>query len=113
MYYSWQRIAAYKYRMDYYLMESRYLVIYDIADNRRIAKTASLLLDYGVRIQRSVFEVMLHEESLAYLKQRLQDILDPDKDGVKIFRLCESCSSRICGIGVNVHLQNSPSYVIV
>lgn len=94
-------------------MESTYLVIYDIADNRRIAKTAALLLDYGVRVQRSVFEVRLHEESLRLVKQQLQDILDPDEDGIKMFRLCESCAARTFGIGDSAHLQESPAYIIV
>lgn len=94
-------------------MENKYLVVYDIADNRRIVKTVNLLLNYGIRIQRSVFEVMLHEESLSFLKQGLQGILDPEKDSVKIFRLCESCAVRAFGIGNVVHLEKSPSYIIV
>ncbi len=94
-------------------MEQDYLVVYDIADTRRMQKVASELLNYGVRVQKSVFEVRLHAESLRYLKNNLQACIDPEKDGIKIFRLCEACTARRSSLGKVTHLQPTPSWIIV
>ena len=75
-------------------MDGRYLVLYDITDNKRLARAASIVLDYGVRVQRSVYEARLTPHTLAILRQRLADVIEPEKDGVKIFPLCESCAAR-------------------
>ena len=83
-------------------MDGRYLVLYDIADNRRLARAAAIVLDYGVRIQRSVYEVRVSPRTLALLKQRLAAIIDPGKDGIKIFPLCESCAGRRSSLGASL-----------
>lgn len=76
-----------------------YLVIYDIADNKRLSRAASIILDYGIRIQKSVYEVHLNSHSLEILKNRLSNVIDPKEDGLKIFHLCESCLSKKISIG--------------
>lgn len=75
-------------------MDGRYLVLYDITDNRRLARAASIVLDYGVRVQKSVYEVRLTPQTLRMLRRRLAAVIDPEEDGVKIFPLCESCAGR-------------------
>lgn len=80
-------------------MDGRYLVLYDIADNKRLARAAAIVLDYGIRIQRSVYEVRVSPSGLVLLKQRLAAVIDPEKDGVKIFPLCESCAGRRASCG--------------
>ena len=86
---------------------------YDIADNGRLQKVASVLLDYGVRVQKSVFEVRLHDQTLRYLKKRLEKILDPEEDGIKFFPLCESCLARKNTLGNVAHLQKSTSWIVI
>lgn len=44
-------------------MEQPYLAIYDITDAKRLNKVANILQDYGVRIQKSVFELRLSTAS--------------------------------------------------
>lgn len=94
-------------------MLSEYLVVYDIADNKRINKTAAILLDYGVRVQRSVFEIRLEDTQLPLLKSRLLAVLEPELDGIKIFKLCENCRIRKGGVGAAEHLQKIPQWLIV
>ncbi len=94
-------------------MEQDYLVVYDIADARRLQNVAAALLNYGVRVQKSVFEVRLHAESLRCLKSTLRACIDPEKDGIKIFRLCEACTARRSGLGKVAHLRPTPSWIIV
>lgn len=89
-------------------MDGRYLVLYDIADNRRLARAASIVLDYGVRVQRSVYEVCLTPHTLQMLRRRLAAVIDPEEDGVKIFPLCESCAGRRSACGATPPQASEP-----
>lgn len=80
-------------------MDGRYLVLYDIADRKRLARAAAIVLDYGVRVQRSVYEVRVSPAALAMLRRRLAAAIDPEVDGIKIFPLCESCAGRRASFG--------------
>lgn len=83
-------------------MDGRYLVVYDIADGKRLARAAAIVLDYGVRVQRSVYEVSLSPRTLASLQRRLAAVIEPAKDGVKIFPLCGACAARRATCGATV-----------
>ena len=52
----------------------RYLVCYDIADDRRRDRLAGALLDFGPRLQESVFLLDLDEELLVRLKERVTKV---------------------------------------
>ena len=95
-------------------MDASYLVLYDIADNRRLARAASIVLDYGIRLQKSVYEVRLNDRTLAMLRHRLTNVIAPEEDGVKIFPLCESCQGRriACGASPPQLPETSPWVVI-
>ena len=49
-----------------------YIVCYDIADERRRMRVAETLLDFGRRLEESVFAVNLDEELTMRMKARLQ-----------------------------------------
>jgi len=49
----------------------RYIVAYDIADDRERASTANLLEGYGFRRQKSLFECRLTRGQLARLQREL------------------------------------------
>jgi CRISPR-associated protein Cas2 len=54
---------------------SRFTICYDIAHSRRRAQVARVLLEYGRRIQFSVFEVSLEPEELRELRWRVGSLL--------------------------------------
>ena len=66
-------------------MEQPYLAIYDITDAKRLNKVANILQDYGVRIQKSVFELRLSTASRQLMEKRLRAVMDEQKDGIKCF----------------------------
>ena len=72
-----------------------HLVAYDIASPKRLKKIASLCLDYGVRIQYSVFQFDLNEELTACFLDRLQEIIDPAQDSVMVIPVCGTCRKKI------------------
>jgi len=54
---------------------SRYTVCYDVSHDGRRARVASILLEFGRRVQRSVFEVSLDLDELAELRRRVGPLL--------------------------------------
>lgn len=55
--------------------------------------------NYGKRFQNSVFECELTESQLAVLKSAINDIVDIDKDSVRIYYLNKNDARRIELIG--------------
>ncbi|MGH8625193.1 MAG: CRISPR-associated endonuclease Cas2 [Gammaproteobacteria bacterium] len=69
----------------------KYLVCYDIADDDVREDVANVLGEYGERVQRSVFEVIVRSEAeLARLQQRLAEALRAEPE-LRFYRLCERC----------------------
>ena len=50
----------------------QYVICYDIADDRRRNRVATALLDFGQRVQESVFVAHLDEELAARMKERVE-----------------------------------------
>lgn len=77
----------------------RFVVAYDITDDSRRNRASRTLLDYGERVQYSLFEIDLEPKTLQKLLAELTAILDSSDDNLKIYRLCGSCSVQIVNFG--------------
>ena len=75
------------------------LVAYDIADSKRLRKVAMICLDFGVRVEYSVFECDLSEEMFSIMWMRLSEVIEPDEDRILAYRVCGSCVSGISSMG--------------
>ena len=71
------------------------LISYDITDNDMRNQIAKLLLDYGTRVQKSVFECIVDEEKYIKLKQKAESIIDMEKDSIRYYFICENCKGKI------------------
>lgn len=80
--------------------KKRYVIAYDIVDDINRTKAANTLKDYGVRVQKSVFECTLKEESLKELKEKLNGIINKKEDSVLIIPLCEACYKQTQTMGL-------------
>lgn len=67
-----------------------WLVIYDIRDEKRLARIAKLMEQYGVRVQKSVFEMECDESTVAEMRKRAKEILEKEDSLISI-PLCEKC----------------------
>lgn len=59
-----------------------YLVSYDVADDRRRNRIAKVLLDYGDRVQFSVFCCQLSPRERVQMDSKLNDRIHADEDQV-------------------------------
>jgi CRISPR-associated protein Cas2 len=76
------------------------LVSYDVStvDKRgknRLRKAAKACLDYGQRVQNSVFECPVDAAQWAVLRQKLVDIIDPDYDSLRFYFLGNNWERRV------------------
>jgi CRISPR-associated protein Cas2 len=90
----------------------RFVVCYDIADDRRRERVAAALLDYGSRVQESVFLATLDAALHARMVERLSQLADVAADSVFVFPLCRSCGSRVTVIGA-AHLPEEQDFYVL
>ena len=80
----------------------RWIICYDIADNRRRACISKYLEGWGRRIQKSIFECELNPAELRKVMERIDKDLDPDEDRCVAFRQCEGCTEAKLSIGKSI-----------
>jgi CRISPR-associated protein Cas2 len=90
----------------------QYVVCYDIADDQRRERLARVLLDFGSRIQESVFLAHLDDTLAANMRERIRKLVDPDLDRVHLFLLCEACSGKVEVLGTAEVPKDQDFYVI-
>lgn len=75
------------------------VIAYDITDDRRRERVSTLLEDYGLRVNYSVFECELEGEEFAQVCAALARLIDTREDRILLYRLCESCRPRKAELG--------------
>lgn len=93
------------------------LVTYDVdttdkAGQRRLRRVAKACLDYGQRVQNSVFECELTEVQLCILKDRIQEIIDNSIDNVRIYHLNRNENRRVEVMGVETSFDVKETIII-
>jgi CRISPR-associated protein Cas2 len=90
----------------------QYVICYDITDDRRRSRIASLLLDFGTRVQESVFVAHLDEELFDRMHERLTKVIDVDWDKVHVFTQCAACEKREWTLGQGQVVVDPPWYIV-
>ena len=85
------------------------LITYDIntesADGkRRLREVAKVCMNYGQRVQNSVFECLLDPAKLTKVKHSLETIINPETDSLRFYNLGNRYQERI------IHLGAKPTY---
>ena len=89
------------------------IVAYDIANPKRLNRVARVMKDYGLRVQKSIFEVEATEVVFAEMKHRAEQVMVREEDGVKYFPLCDRCADTLIAMGVSGALPDDEGYMIV
>lgn len=76
------------------------IVSYDVATvdaggRRRLRRVAKTCLDYGQRVQNSVFECLVDPAQWARLKAKLLEIYDPNEDSLRFYFLGSNWRRRV------------------
>ena len=81
------------------------LITYDVSvttdtGKRRLRQVAKQCVNYGQRVQNSVFECLVDPTQFAELRYRLESIIDPEKDSLRYYFLGSNWKNRVEHVGV-------------
>ena len=81
------------------------LITYDVSvttdtGKRRLRQVAKQCVNYGQRVQNSVFECLVDPTQFAELRHRLESIIDPEKDSLRYYFLGSNWKNRVEHVGV-------------
>jgi CRISPR-associated protein Cas2 len=72
-----------------------FMISYDIVEDKKRLKLMKFLIDYGDRVQKSVFECNLSPETFKMLRAGVEKIIDKRKDRVRYYKLCAGCGDKV------------------
>ncbi len=91
----------------------RYLVAYDIRDERRLRSIAVCMEGYGTRIQYSVFVCDLSEQEKVIMRGDIESLMKASEDSVMVIDLGQAGdSSRFLFLGHHERLPTSGSVIV-
>lgn len=88
------------------------LVAYDISNPRTLKKAANVCLDFGIRIEKSVFECNLASDDFEVLWRRLCDLVDEETDSLVCYPICAACEKSVTTFGKVRHQEPMPMKVL-
>lgn len=91
----------------------RYVITYDIADDRRREDVAMLLSGFGPRVQLSVFECDLrNRHEVASLQARLRELVDSVEDQVRLYPLDTRAVRAVAVIGARTIEERQDFWIV-
>lgn len=71
-----------------------FMICYDISNEKRLRMVAKTLEKYGLRVQKSFFQLETDKKILDKIVRDLLEILNLKEDYLFIYPLCESCTRK-------------------
>ena len=71
----------------------------DAAGRKRLRQIAKRCVDYGQRVQNSVFECMLDAAQFTVFKAELIDLIDPSEDSLRFYQLGNKYKTKVEHVG--------------
>lgn len=87
------------------------MIAFDVCDDGRRRRLTEVLLDYGERVQESVFWIECDDEMRERLEERVRKTMEKEEDKVWILPLCLGCGKRIVVLGQS-RKPEMPEYYI-
>jgi len=93
------------------------LITYDVetmtpSGKSRLRKVAKQCVNFGQRVQNSVFECLVDPAQFAELKHRLETIIDLEKDSLRYYMLGDNWKSRIKHTGTKSSYNPEDTMII-
>lgn len=80
------------------------IITYDVetkskSGNKRLRDVAKICKNYGQRVQNSVFELQIYPADLVEIKNRLEGVIDKQRDSIRIYNLGKNWERRVETLG--------------
>ena len=94
------------------------LITYDVSvvtadGRRRLRKIAKTCLDYGMRVQNSVFECEIDPAQFTDVKSKLMEIYNPDEDSLRFYFLGKKGRQKVEHLGAKPVLDSLKDALIL
>ena len=86
------------------------LITYDVstetpAGKKRLRKVAKICLNYGQRVQNSVFECVMDAAKSREVQHQLEQVIDPAADSLRFYYLGNRYEAKVEHFGINAGYQ--------
>ena len=80
------------------------IITYDVetkskSGNKRLRDVAKICKNYGQRVQNSVFELQIYPADLVEIKNKLERVIDKQRDSIRIYNLGKKRERRVETLG--------------
>jgi CRISPR-associated protein Cas2 len=94
-----------------------YVVTYDVdttttQGKHHLRKVAKLCEGYGIRVQKSVFEIVVNDAQLVRFEQELYQVIDARKDSVRIYRIPSQSLARVRHLGIAEPIDHHVDHIL-
>lgn len=95
----------------------RYIVSYDISDDRLRSRIVKICEAYGQRVQKSVFECELNKAQIDAMTQKLEKTRKgkgySSDDSIRIYSLCAACVEQIRVLGYRAPVYTESKTIVI
>ena len=93
------------------------LITYDVntetpLGRKRLRQVAKQCMNYGQRVQNSVFECVLDAAKCREVQHKLEQIIDKDKDSLRFYYLGNNYKSKVVHIGAKESFDVEDTLII-
>ena len=93
------------------------LITYDVnitspKGAKRLRNVARACLDYGKRVQNSVFECILTEAQFVKLRNQLEGIIDSEQDSIRFYNLGSNWKRKVESLGKDIGIDFTGELII-
>ncbi len=93
------------------------LITYDVntetkEGKKRLRDVAKVCLNYGQRVQKSVFECSINEVQMEVLINKIVKIIDEETDSVRVYRLVEPRQKYVKVYGIDHYASFNDPLVV-
>lgn len=88
------------------------VIAYDVSDDTRRCALARELLNYGRRVQESVFECYVESEQLDKLRASIETIIDISTDNIRFYYLCAKDRDKITVGGIRNDYRDDDYFMV-
>ncbi|MBS3873713.1 MAG: CRISPR-associated endonuclease Cas2 [Firmicutes bacterium] len=93
------------------------LITYDVQTTtkegmRRLRQVAKQCVNFGQRVQNSVFECQLEPEQFVKLRITLEKIINPDTDSLRYYNLGKKWHSRVEHVGAKAGYDPEDTFIV-
>jgi CRISPR-associated protein Cas2 len=93
------------------------LVTYDVTTvtpdgKRRLRHVAKLCEGFGMRVQKSVFEIVCSHQELLTLIDSLENIIEDTEDSIRIYRVPRGSFTSVRTLGIARHFPHDDALIL-